>query len=35
MMAENIEMQKVCKKLNFTIAGGKDANDPVHAELKL
>ncbi len=35
MMAENIEMQKVCKKLNFTIAIGKDANDPVHAQLKL
>jgi acetyltransferase len=34
MMSENSEMQKVCRKLNFTITQGKDINDPVHAEMK-
>lgn len=35
MMSENIEMQKVCQKLEFAIHKGRDMNDPIHAELKL
>ena len=35
MMNENVEMQKVCKKLGFTLVKGKEISDPVVAELVL
>ncbi len=35
LLAENTEMQKVCRKLGFKLTPGKDPSDPVAAELTL
>ena len=35
MMNENVEMQKVCTKLGFTLTRGKDLTEPISADLKL
>ena len=35
MLAENLEMQKVCQKLSFKVSRGQSTSDPVHAELVL
>lgn len=35
MMHENVEMQKVCTKLGFTLTRGNDPTDPISADLKL
>jgi acetyltransferase len=35
LLTENVEMQKVCKKLNFVLTPGRELSDPIYAELKL
>ena len=35
LLAENTEMQKVCRTLGFKLTPGKDPSDPVEAELTL